>query len=175
MATGYIELFRGVPLVTLLIMSRFVLLFMFPTSIDPPGLLARAVIVIVLFEAAYIAEVVRGGLQAVPTGQVEAAHALGLSAVRTTRRVVLPQALRAVIPAMVGQFISLFKDTSLLSILGFFELIDVAGVVTEQPDFRGPGLDTVTFAFVGFVYWVGCYTMSRESQRLERRLGVGVR
>ena len=174
-ATGYVELFRGVPLVTLLILSRFVLLFMFPTSITPPGLLARAVIVIVLFEAAYIAEVVRGGLQAVPTGQVEAAQALGLSPVRTTRLVVLPQALRAVIPAMVGQFISLFKDTSLLSILGFFELIDIAGVVTEQADFRARGLDTVTFAFVGFVYWVGCYTMSRESQRLERRLGVGVR
>ena len=174
-ATVYVELFRGVPLVTLLIMSRFVLLFMFPTSIDPPGLLMRAVIVIVLFEAAYIAEVVRGGLQAVPSGQVEAAHALGLSPLHTTRRVVLPQALRAVIPAMVGQFISLFKDTSLLSILGFFELIDVAGVVTEQADFRARGLDTITFAFVGFVYWVGCYTMSRESQRLERRLGVGVR
>jgi general L-amino acid transport system permease protein len=106
---------------------------------------------------------------------LEAAHALGLSPIRTTRLVVLPQALRAVIPAMVGQFISLFKDTSLLSILGFFELIDVAGVVTEQADFRARGLDTITFAFVGFVYWVGCYTMSRESQRLERRLGVGVR
>ena len=161
---------------TLLIMSRFVLLFMFPTSIDPPGLLARAMIVIVAFEAAYIAEVVRGGLQAVPTGQVEAAHALGLSAVRTTRCVVLPQALRAVIPAMVGQFISLFKDTSLLSILGFFELIDRGRRGHRPSPTSGPRASTrVTFAFVGFVYWVGCYTMSRESQRLERRLGVGER
>jgi general L-amino acid transport system permease protein len=174
-AVAYIELFRGVPLVTLLIMSRFVLLFMFPTWVTPPGVLARAMIVIILFEGAYIAEVVRGGLQAVPTGQVEAAQALGLSAFRTTRRIVLPQALRAVIPAMVGQFISLFKDTSLLSILGFFELLAVATIVTQQPDFRAQGLDSVTFAFVGFIYWVGCYTMSRESQRLERRLGVGER
>jgi general L-amino acid transport system permease protein len=174
-AVAYIELFRGVPLVTLLIMSRFVLLFMFPTWVSPPGVLARAMIVIILFEGAYVAEVVRGGLQAVPKGQVEAAHALGLSAFKTTRRVVLPQALRAVIPAMVGQFISLFKDTSLLSILGFFELLSVATIVTQQPDFRAQGLDSVTFAFVGFIYWVGCYTMSRESQRLERRLGVGER
>jgi general L-amino acid transport system permease protein len=148
---------------------------MFPTWFDPPGLLTRALIVIVAFEAAYIAEVVRGGLQAVPTGQVEAAHALGLSPFKTSRRIVLPQALRAVIPAMVGQFISLFKDTSLLSILGFFEILAVAEVVTEQPDFRAQGLDSITYAFVGFVYWVGCYTMSRESQRLERRLGVGER
>jgi general L-amino acid transport system permease protein len=174
-ATVYIELFRGVPLVTLLIMSRFVLLFMFPTWLDPPGLLARAMIIIILFEGAYIAEVVRGGLQSVPSGQVEAANALGLSVVKTTRRIVLPQALRNVIPAMVGQFISLFKDTSLLSILGFFELVTVAGAVTAQPDFRAQGLDSITYAFIGFVYWVGCYTMSRESQRLERRLGVGER
>jgi general L-amino acid transport system permease protein len=175
LAVAYIELFRGVPLVTLLIMSRFVLLFMFPTWYDPPGVLSRAIIVIILFEAAYIAEVVRGGLQSVPRGQIEAAQAVGMSAWRTTRRVVLPQALRNVIPAMVGQFISLFKDTSLLSILGFFELLEVAGVVTEQADFRARGLDSVTLAFVGFVFWVGCYTMSRESQRLERRLGVGER
>jgi general L-amino acid transport system permease protein len=174
-ATVYIELFRGVPLVTLLIMSRFVLLFMFPTWLTPPGLLTRAMIIIILFEGAYVAEVVRGGLQSVPKGQIEAAHAVGLSVFTTTRRVVLPQALRAVIPAMVGQFISLFKDTSLLSILGFFELVTVAGAVTAQPDFRAQGLDSITYAFIGFVYWVGCYTMSRESQRLERRLGVGER
>jgi general L-amino acid transport system permease protein len=174
-ATAYIELFRGVPLVTLLIMSRFVLLFMFPTWLTPPGLLTRAMIVIIAFEGAYIAEVVRGGLQSVPKGQVEAANAVGLSVFKTTRRIVLPQALRAVIPAMVGQVISLFKDTSLLSILGFFELVTVAGVVTAQPDFRAQGLDSITYAFIGFIYWVGCYTMSRESQRLERRLGVGER
>ncbi len=174
-AIAYTELFRGVPLVTLLIMSRFVLLFMFPTWYEPPGLVSRALIVIVLFEGAYIAEVVRGGLQAVPRGQVEAAQALGLPARKVTRLVVLPQALRAVIPATVGQFISLFKDTSLLSILGFFEIVGVAGTVTQQPDFVAQGLHSVTYAFVGFLFWVGCYTMSRESQRLERRLGVGVR
>ena len=92
-----------------------------------------------LFEAAYVAEIVRGGLQSVPRGQVEAAQAIGLSPPRVLRLVVLPQALRAVIPAMVGQFISLFKDTSLLSIIGFFELLAVAEVATEQDAFRGQG------------------------------------
>jgi general L-amino acid transport system permease protein len=91
------------------------------------------------------------------------------------RLVVLPQALRAVIPAMVGQFISLFKDTSLLAIVGFFELLDVADAVTKQDAFRGAGLRPLTLAFVGLIYWAGCSTMSRESQRLERRLGVGER
>ena len=114
--------------------------FMFPNTIDPPSFLVRAVIAITLFEAAYIAEIVRGGLQAVPRGQVEAAQAIGLSPVKVMRLVVLPQALRAVIPAMVGQFISLFKDTSLLAIVGFFELIEVADAVTQQDDFRGQGL-----------------------------------
>ncbi len=171
----YIELFRGVPLITLLFLGQFVIFFMVPTYIDPPGLLVRALIAIVAFEAAYIAEVVRGGLQAVPRGQYEAAQALGLSPFAVMRRVVLPQALRAVIPAIVGQFISLYKDTSLLSILGIFEILRVAGAAVTQPDFLGQGLDAVTLTFVGFIYWIGCYTMSRESRRIERRLGVGVR
>ena len=91
------------------------------------------------------------------------------------RLVVLPQALRAVIPAMVGQFISLFKDTSLLTIIGFLELIEVTRIVAQQDAFRGQGLRPIALAFVGLVYWAGCSTMSRESQRLERRLGVGER
>lgn len=173
LSVGYIELFRGVPLITLLFLGQFVIFFMVPTYIDPPGLLVRAMIAIVAFEAAYIAEVVRGGLQSVPRGQYEAAQALGLSPFAMMRRVVLPQALRAVIPALVGQFISLFKDTSLLSIIGILELLRVAGAVVTQPDFLGQGLDAVTLTFVGFLFWVGCYTMSRESRRIERRLGVG--
>ncbi len=175
LSVAYIELFRGVPLITLLFLGQFVIFFMFPTYFDPPGLLVRSMIAIVAFEAAYIAEVVRGGLQAVPTGQYEAAQALGLSPFAMMRRIVLPQALRAVIPALVGQFISLYKDTSLLSIIGILEILRVAGSVVTQPDFLGQGLDAVTLAFVGFLYWVGCYTMSRESRRIEQRLGVGTR
>jgi general L-amino acid transport system permease protein len=172
---GYIEVFRAVPLVTLLFLGAYMVGFLFPNTVEPPSFLVRAVIVITLFEAAYIAEIVRGGLQAVPRGQVEAAQAVGLSPVKVMRLVVLPQALRAVIPAMVGQFISLFKDTSLLTIIGFLELIEVANIVTQQPEFQGQGLRPVTLTFVGLIYWAGCSTMSRESQRLERRLGVGER
>jgi len=174
-STGYIETFRAVPLVTLLFLGQYMIGFMFPNTIEPPSFLVRAVIAITLFEAAYIAEIVRGGLQAVPRGQVEAAQAIGLSPVGVMRLVVLPQALRAVIPAMVGQFISLFKDTSLLAIVGFFELIEVSDAVTKQDAFRGQGLRPLALAFVGLIYWAGCSTMSRESQRLERRLGVGER
>jgi general L-amino acid transport system permease protein len=174
-SVAYVEGFRAVPLVTLLFLGQYMIGFMFPNTIDPPSFLVRAVIAITLFEAAYIAEIVRGGLQAVPRGQVEAAQAIGLSPVKVLRLVVLPQALRAVIPAMVGQFISLFKDTSLLAIVGFFELLDVANAVTQQDAFRGQGLRPLTLAFVGLIYWAGCSTMSRESQRLERRLGVGER
>jgi general L-amino acid transport system permease protein len=174
-SVGYVEAIRAVPLVTLLFLGQYMIGFMFPNTVDPPSFLVRAVIAITLFEAAYIAEIVRGGLQAVPRGQVEAAQAVGLSPVKVLRLVVLPQALRAVIPAMVGQFISLFKDTSLLAIVGFFELLDVANAVTQQDAFRGQGLRPLTLAFVGLIYWAGCSTMSRESQRLERRLGVGER
>lgn len=174
-SVAYIEFFRGVPLITLLFMGVFVIGFFFPRGFDTPSTLTRAMIAVVIFEAAYVAEVVRGGLQAVPRGQYEAAQAVGLSPWKVTRLIVLPQALRAVIPAMVGQFISLYKDTSLLAIVGFLELLNVAQTVTQQPDFLGQGLHTETLMFAAFVYWVGSYTMSRESQRLERRLGVGER
>ena len=172
---AYIEAFRAVPLVTLLFLGGYMVGYLFPNTVEPPSFLVRAVIAITLFEAAYIAEIVRGGLQAVPRGQYEAAQALGLSPVGVMRLVVLPQALRAVIPAMVGQFISLFKDTSLLTIIGFLELIEVTRIVTQQDAFRGQGLRPIALAFVGLIYWAGCSTMSRESQRLERRLGVGER
>jgi general L-amino acid transport system permease protein len=172
---GYVEVFRAVPLVTLLFLGGYMVGFLFPNTVEPPGQLVRAVVAITLFEAAYIAEIVRGGLQAVPRGQIEAAQAVGLSPVKVMRLIVLPQALRAVIPAMVGQFISLFKDTSLLTIIGFFELLEVATIVTQQEEFQGQGLRPMTLAFVALIYWAGCSTMSRESQRLERRLGVGER
>lgn len=175
LSIGYIETFRGVPLITLLLMGQFVIGFFLPADASRPAFVTRALIAIVIFEAAYVAEVVRGGLQAVPRGQYEAGQAVGLSPWKVTRRIVLPQALRAVIPAMVGQFISLYKDTSLLSILGLLELLRVAQTVPSQPDFLAQGLAPVTLAFAGFAYWVGSFTMSRESQALERRLGVGER
>ena len=175
LSVGYIELFRGVPLVAFLFIGQYLALYAVPTFVDPPSFLVRALLVIALFESAYIAEIVRGGLQSVPKGQVEAAHALGLGPFQTMRRVVLPQALRNVIPAIVGQFISLFKDTSLLAIVGFFEILEVARSVPSQPAFVGQGLASITLAFAGFLYWVGSYTMSRESRRLEARLGVGAR
>jgi general L-amino acid transport system permease protein len=175
LSIGYIEALRAVPLVTLLFVGQYMIGFLFPTWADPPSFLVRAIIAITLFEAAYIAEIVRGGLQAVPTGQIEAAQAIGLTPPKVLRLVVLPQALRAVIPAMVGQFISLYKDTSLLSIVSFLELMTVAEIVTKQDAFLGQNLSAVTLAFAGFLYWAGSSTMARESRRLERRLGVGER
>jgi general L-amino acid transport system permease protein len=172
---AYIELFRGVPLIAILFMAFFMIRFFLPEGVDPPSLVTRAIIGFVLFTAAYVAEVVRGGLQSVPAGQIEAAQALGLSPFRTTMRIVLPQALRAVIPGLVGQFISLYKDTSLVFIIGLTELLAVAQNVTKQPDFLAQGLYVETLVFASFIYWTGSYWMSRESQRLERRLGLGER
>ncbi|MGI8607024.1 MAG: amino acid ABC transporter permease [Gaiellaceae bacterium] len=172
---AYIELVRGVPLIAILFMGAFMIGFFLPVGFDTPSLETRALIALVIFTSAYVAEIVRGGLQSVPKAQVEAAQALGLSPLKTTRLIVLPQALRVVIPAMVGQFISLFKDTSLVFIIGLTELLAVAENITKQPDFIAQGLIVETLVFASFVYWVGSYSMSRESQRLERRLGVGER
>lgn len=130
---------------------------------------------IALFTAAYIAEIIRGGLQAVPKGQLEAGQALGLSAAKNQRLIILPQALRAVIPAMVGQFISLFKDTSLLTIIGMLNALQWSRVIQAQPDFVGKGLAEYTLPFVGLFFWVFSFNMSKESRRLESKLGVGER
>ena len=172
---AYIELIRGVPLITILFMSAFALGFFLPPGTERPTLVTRAMVALVVFTSAYVAEVVRGGLQGVPRGQIEAAQAIGLSPLKTTRLIVLPQALRSVIPALVGQFISLFKDTSLVFIVGLTELLAVSQTITKQSDFLAQGLIVETLVFAGFVYWAGSYWMSRESQRLEQRLGVGVR
>ena len=173
LSIAYIETFRGVPLIALLFGAQFFVGFFLGGS-DARSLTTRAIIVITMFTAAYIAEIVRGGLEAVPPGQVEAGQALGLSAPRVTRLIVLPQALRAVIPAMVGQFISLFKDTSLLTVIGFTEFLGVREIVHAQAEFR-IGFQEMTLVFIAFGYWAISYTMSRESRRLETRLGVGVR
>jgi general L-amino acid transport system permease protein len=173
LSTVYIEFIRGVPLITLLLMATFFLGFFIDTD-TPLSLPTRAFAAITLFSAAYIAEIVRGGLQSVPQGQVEAGQSLGMSPGVITQLLVLPQALRAVIPAMVGQFISLFKDTSLLVIIGVLEFLGVREVVHSQREFQSVGI-AETLVFVAFGFWAISFTMSRESQRLERRLGVGER
>jgi general L-amino acid transport system permease protein len=174
LSVTYIEFIRGVPLIALLLMGVFAIGFFLPSGLRP-GTVTRVLIAITLFESAYIAEVVRGGLQAVPTGQVEAAQALGMSRWSIMRRIVLPQALRATIPAMVGQFISLYKDTTLVGVVGLPEVLNVAQDVNTQPQFLAQGLERLTLPFAGLIFWVGSYTMSREARRLERRLGVGER
>lgn len=173
LSTIYIELIRGVPLISLLLMGQFFIGF-FINSDTPLSSVTRATAAVTMFSAAYIAEIVRGGLQAVAKGQTEAGQALGLAPAAITRLLILPQALRAVIPAMVGQFISLFKDTSLLTIIAITEFLGVREIIHSQEDFRGFGI-AETLVFVGFGFWAFSFTMSRESQRLERRLGVGQR
>jgi general L-amino acid transport system permease protein len=174
-STAYIEVVRGAPLFVLLLLANVALGFFVPSSLAP-STSTRAIVVFTLFTAAYMAEIIRGGLQSVPRGQIEAAKAVGLSPVRQTGYIVLPQALRNVIPAQIGQLISLFKDTTLAGIaMGLFELLNVTTAITAQESFRGQGLIGETITFAALMFWTVAFTMSRESQRLERRLGVGVR
>jgi general L-amino acid transport system permease protein len=175
LSTAYIELIRGAPLFVLLLLAGVALEFFIPASIAPDAIF-RAVTVFTLFTAAYLAEVIRGGLQSIPKGQAEAGKALGLSTFRITFLITLPQALRNVIPAQIGQFISLFKDTTLAGVaLSVFDLLNVGTAITKQDDYLGQGLIYESLAFVGLLFWVGSYVMSRESQRIEKKLGVGIR
>jgi general L-amino acid transport system permease protein len=174
-STVYIEVVRGSPLFVLLLFANVALGFFVPEDLTP-STPTRAIVVFTVFTAAYMAEIVRGGLQSVPKGQFEAARALGLSPPRQTFLIVLPQALRNVIPAQIGQLISLFKDTALAGVaMGLFELLNVSEAITQQTGFSGQGLIGETLAFGALLFWTVSYTMSRESQRLERRLGVGTR
>ena len=172
LSTGYIELIRGVPLVTILFMADIILPLFLPSEwrLDR---VARAMGGITLFSAAYVAENVRGGLQAIPSGQIEAARALGLSGMQVNRFIVLPQALRAVIPANVGLFISLLKDTTLVTIIGLLELLGIGSAVLAQTESFGANMEV--YAFVAVVFFVLCYAMSQASYRLEHALGVGSR
>ena len=171
----FIEFVRGVPLISLLLFSQLMLPLFLPQGVERPASLTLAIFVIMFFSAAYIAEIVRGGLQAVPKGQTEAAQASGMSAFNVQRLIVLPQALRASIPAMVGQFIALFKDTSLLLFIGILEFLNVALVANSQSEFVGGLLAPVTYSFIAVGFWAFNYTLSKESRRLETKLGVGTR
>ncbi len=168
----YIELIRGVPLVTVLFMADIMLPLFLPEGLRIDRIV-RAMAGFTLFSAAYVAENVRGGLQAIPEGQIEAARALGLNGLQTTLLIVLPQALRLVVPANVGQFISLFKDTSLVAIMGLLELLGIGKAVLANPAYMG--LQREVYLFVAVVYGVFSYAMSYASRRLEIALGVGER
>ena len=162
----YIELIRGVPLITLLVMGMLLVPFFIPGLEGPSTAPYRVMVAITLFSAAYLAENVRGGLQSLPPGQEEAAKALGLAAWQVTLFITLPQALRAVIPALVGQFISLFKDTSLVAIVGLIDLTNIANsVVITQNEFLG--LRREAFVFISIIYFVFSYAMALISRRIE--------
>jgi len=166
----YIELIRGVPLISLLFMSSVMLPLFLPEGFSIDKLL-RAQIAIIMFAAAYVAETVRGGLQAIPKGQIEGAESIGLNYWQQMRMIILPQALKIVIPPLVGIFISLFKDTSLVVIIGIFDLTQSAKAALSDAAWRGFGVET--YVFISVIYFAYCYSMSKYSQALERRLSTG--
>jgi general L-amino acid transport system permease protein len=170
--TLYIEIIRGVPLITILFMADLILPLFLPIQLRIERVI-RAMVGITLFTAAYSAEDVRGGLAAIPNGQYEAARAVGLNNVLTMGLIVLPQALRAMIPSIVGQFISLFKDTTLVQIIGLLDLLGIAKAVTGQQQWIGTQREI--YLVCGVIYFVFCYAMSHTSRRLEVALGVGKR
>ncbi|HYH40091.1 MAG TPA: ABC transporter permease subunit [Azospirillum sp.] len=167
---AYIELIRGVPLVSLLFMASVMLPLFLPTGVNIDKLL-RALVAFILFEAAYMAEAIRGGLQAMPKGQYEAADALGLSYWQAMRKIILPQALAISIPPLVNTFISTFKDTSLVIIIGLYDLLGTAKAALSDPAWRG--FYREAYLFIGVIYWCFCYSMSRYSRWLEKDLYRG--
>ena len=167
---AFIELIRGVPLISVLFMASVMFPLFLPEGVTIDKLL-RAQVGIILFTAAYLAEAIRGGLQAVPTGQYEAAEALGLSYWKKTLLIILPQALKISIPPIVNQFISMFKDTSLVIIIGLFDLLTTTKTALTDPPWRPFYIEAYVFA--GAIYWSFCFFMSRYSQYLEKRLETG--
>ncbi|MCE8035360.1 MAG: amino acid ABC transporter permease [Halomonas sp.] len=166
----FIEFWRGVPLITVLFMASVMLPLFMPTGVSVDRLI-RAFIGITLFQSAYMAEVIRGGLQAIPRGQEEAAAALGMSYWMRMGLIVLPQALKMMIPGIVNTFISLFKDTTLVMIIGLFDLLGI--VQAALSDSRWLGFSLEGYVFAAFMFWVFCFSMSRYSQYLERKLHTG--
>jgi general L-amino acid transport system permease protein len=167
----YIELIRGVPLISLLFMSSVVFPLFLPEGVTVNKIL-RAQAAIILFTAAYIAEVVRGGLQAIPRGQYEAAESMGLNYWQTMRLVILPQALKIVIPPSVSILISAFKDTSLVVIIALYDLLKTTKSVLSDPQWMG--FSAEAYLFVALIYFVCCFFMSNYARRLERELDTGL-
>lgn len=169
----FIETIRGVPLITILFMFSIILALFLPQDARLDRVL-RALMAMTVFSSAYMAENIRGGLQAVPKGQVEAAKALGMSNFMITGFIVLPQAIRVVIPSIVGQFISLFKDTTLVVIVGINDLLGIGkSIINSSPEFVQ--LQTEVYIFISIIYWIFSYLMSMASRRVEAAMGVGER
>jgi len=167
--TAFIEIVRGIPLITVLFMASVMLPMFLPEGMNFDKLL-RVLVGVTLFAGAYMAEVVRGGLQAIPRGQFEAAAALGLGYWRMMGLIILPQALRIVIPGIVNTFIGLFKDTTLVLIIGLFDLLGIIQAATADPNWLGFTMEG--YAFAAVVFWIFCFSMSRISLLLEGRLQV---
>lgn len=170
LSVGYIEFWRGTPLITILFMASVMLPLFFPAEVDFDKV-ARAMIGIAMFQSAYTAEAVRGGLQSIPKGQFEAADAMGLKYWQSMRLVVLPQALKVSIPGIVNSFIELFKDTSLVAIIGLLDLLNMAQTASRSMEWKG--YDMEGYLFAALLFWICCYGMSRYSQALERQLDTG--
>ncbi len=169
---GFIEIWRGVPLITVLFMAMYMLPQFLPPGTDLDKL-SRALVGVALFSSAYMAEVVRGGLQAIPKGQIEAAHALGLPYWQTMRLIVLPQALKIVIPGIVNTFIGLFKDTTLLTVVGLFDLLGIVIAGFADAKWASPQTPPTGYFSAALIFWIFCFGMSRYSQFIERRLNTG--
>ena len=165
LSIAYIELIRGVPLITIIFMAQVMLPLVLPADVRPDRII-RAIAGFTIYSAAYLAENVRGGLQSIPRGQFEAAKALGLNSVYSLWFIILPQALKTVIPSMVGQFIALFKDTSLLAIVGLTDLLGMSQSIIANPKYLGRYGEV--YLFVAAIYFICCYAMSLASKRLEK-------
>jgi len=172
LSTVFIEFWRGIPLVAVLFMATIMFPLFLPAGVTFDQLL-RAVIGVALFASAYMAEVVRGGLQAIPKGQYEGAMALGLPYWKMMRLVVLPQALKIVIPGIVNTFIGLFKDTTLVLIIALFDLLGIVQASIADPNWSIKSVPYTGYAFVAIVFWICCYSMARYSRYIEDKLHTG--
>ena len=171
-SVAFIELWRGVPLITVLFMASNVLPLFMPPDVSFDKLL-RALVGVALFSSAYMAEVVRGGLQAIPKGQTEAAQALGLTYWQNMGLVTLPQALKLVIPGIVNTFIGLFKDTSLVSIIGLYDLLGIIQTANTDQNWAAPQIQATGLFSAAVIFWIFCFAMSRYSLFMERKLDTG--
>jgi general L-amino acid transport system permease protein len=169
---AFIELIRAVPLITILFMASIMLPLFMPAGVTVDKLL-RALVGVTLFSSAYMAEVVRGGMQAIGRGQYEAAAALGLSYWKRMGFIILPQALKHVIPGIVNSFIALFKDTSLVYIVGMKDLLEAVKTKNDAIEWASPTQSITGYIFAAAVFWMFCFSMSRYSQFMERRLNTG--
>jgi general L-amino acid transport system permease protein len=173
-SVGFIEFVRGVPLITVLFMASVMLPLFLPAGVSFDKLI-RALVGVALFAGAYMAETIRGGLQAIPRGQFEAGQALGLSYAQRMGLIILPQALKLVIPGIVNSFVGLFKDTSLVLIIGLFDVLGIVQLNLTDAKWFAESTAMTGYVFAGFVFWIFCFGMSRYSQLIERRLAAGDR